>query len=143
MDTTLEHAQDFVNKFNTEYEAKHLAFEQQFWGVKMALSSTTTLAYTPELLSQTKKEMEDLLSSSEALSMAKRLRTDIVSSEREPPEDLVKTLDIIIKTCGCYSMPPAIKAIREETTKLEGELELARNRSLTLGYNLPENGGFC
>ena len=51
-------AEAFVNKFNTDYEAKHLAFENQFWGTKMALSGD----FSAEKLSKTKTEMEDLLS---------------------------------------------------------------------------------
>ena len=51
-------AEAFVNKFNTDYEAKHLAFENQFWGTKMALSGD----FSAEKLSKTKAEMEDLLS---------------------------------------------------------------------------------
>ena len=47
----------FVNEFNKNYEQKHLAFETQFWGTKMALSDTDDVKFNAENLSQTKKEM--------------------------------------------------------------------------------------
>ena len=47
-------AQHFVDEFNTSYESKHFAFEEQFWGTKMALSDLT---FSAEKLSKTKKEM--------------------------------------------------------------------------------------
>ena len=49
--------QAFVNEFNEQYEQKHLAFETQFWGTKMALSDTDDVKFNAENLSQTKKEM--------------------------------------------------------------------------------------
>lgn len=50
-------AQSFVDNFNGTYEAKHYAFEQQFWGTKMALSDTPDLKFSAENLSKTKAEM--------------------------------------------------------------------------------------
>lgn len=140
MSAIVEEAQAFVDHFNNDYEAKHLAFEEQFWGNKMALSSDNGIQYSPKLLSQTKAAMENLLSDPDNLAKAKEWCSRIRSIEASttPPtpvsdQDLMKTLDIIIKTCGCYQMSPAAKALREETAKLEGDLELARNRSLKLG----------
>ena len=46
-----------MNEFNEQYEQKHLAFETQFWGTKMALSDTDDIKFNAENLSQTKKEM--------------------------------------------------------------------------------------
>ena len=151
--STIEQAQAFVNEFNNEYEAKHLAFEEQFWGNKMALASTPQTTYSPALLSHTKAAMEHLLSDPARRTKAEAWRAKVLSSsetkaeEKEVPDDLIKTLDVIIKTCRCYDMSPTAQAIREETAKLEGDLELARNRSLTLGYTLPasgdDSGRFC
>jgi hypothetical protein len=53
------------------------------------------------------------------------------------PQDLVKCLDIIISTCKCYSISPAIKEVRETTGKLESELEFKRNR-MKLGCTMPD-----
>lgn len=50
-------AQSFVNNFNEVYEAKHYAFEQQFWGTKMALSDLAELKFSADNLSKTKAEM--------------------------------------------------------------------------------------
>lgn len=50
-------AQAFVDEFNQSYEAKHLAFEQQFWGTKMALSDKPDLVFSAENLSKTKTQM--------------------------------------------------------------------------------------
>jgi hypothetical protein len=49
--------QAFVDNFNESYEAKHLAFEQQFWGTKMVLADSSDLVFSAENLSKTKKEM--------------------------------------------------------------------------------------
>ena len=50
-------AQSFVDNFNEAYEAKHYAFEQQFWGTKMALSDVAELKFSADNLSKTKAEM--------------------------------------------------------------------------------------
>ena len=133
-------AQAFVNSFNEAYEGKHYAFEEQFWGTKMALSSREELEFSSEQLSRTKKEMEDLLSDPDILKQAKALRETLPS---DAPADLVKTLDIIIRTCQCYDMSssPEAKLIREGTSKIESDLEMLRN-GMKLGYTDPSNGEF-
>jgi hypothetical protein len=50
-------SQAFVNKFNQDYEEKHLAFETQFWGTKMALADRGAVKFSAENLSKTKTEM--------------------------------------------------------------------------------------
>lgn len=132
--------QAFVDKFNESYAEKHKAFENQFWGTKMALKSTDATPYSTDLLSSTKKEMEDLLSNQKVLDDAKCHRTAV--GDDCDKADLVKTLDIIIRTCKCYSMPsPGAKAIREETSKIEGKLEMSRNE-MKLGYTDVADGTF-
>jgi hypothetical protein len=137
MTSAVEQAKAFVDEFNADYESKHLKFEEQFWGTKMVLSSTPEVTYSAENLSATKAEMENLLSDPSIRQKAEELRN---SMPPDAPPDLAKTLDIIIKTCRCYDMSsaPEAKKLREETAKLESELEHARNRLLTLGYNTPE-----
>ena len=132
-------AQSFVNNFNDAYAAKHYAFEEQFWGTKMALASRDELSFSSEELSRTKKEMEDLLSDPAVLNEAKDLREKLPS---DASPDLVKTLDIIIRTCQCNDMSssPEAKSIREETSKIESDLEMARNQ-MELGYK-DSNGDF-
>ena len=132
--------QAFVDEFNESYAEKHKAFENQFWGTKMALTSTDTTRYSTDLLSSTKKELEDLLSDQKVLEDAMAHKTAVGSDGDET--DLVKTLDIIIRTCKCYAMPSArAKAIREETSQIEGKLEMARNE-MKLGYTDPTDGTF-
>jgi len=55
--SVLSKAQTFVDDFNEAYEKKHYAFEQQFWGTKMALSDGVELKFSADNLSRTKAEM--------------------------------------------------------------------------------------
>jgi Angiotensin-converting enzyme len=132
MSATAAEAQVFVDTFNQDYEAKHEAFEKQFWGTKMNLASTSETVYSAENLSKTKAEMENLLSDPETRQQAEHLRRSL---PEEAPADLKKTLDIIIRTCHCYDMSsaPEAKKLREETGVLESQLEMARNQ-MKLGY---------
>lgn len=120
-----------MDSFNADYAKKHYAFEEQFWGTKMALAGDK---FSSEELARTKKEMEDLLADPAKLSQAKTLRESL-EKEGEAPADLIKTLDIIIRTCQCNDMSssPEAKSIREETSKIESDLEMKRNQ-MKLGY---------
>ncbi len=138
-----QQAQAFVDNFNENYSNKHEAFERQFWGTKMSLTSTESTPYSTDLLSKTKKEMEDLLSDPDILSQAKSFRDEILSTSEslgEGQADLLKVLNVIIRTCQCNAFPGEAKSIREETNVIEGRLEKARNE-LTLGYK-DEKGTF-
>lgn len=141
MSTTIQAAQAFVDNFNTSYAEKHELFENQFWGTKMALTSKegTPNEYSTALLSSTKKDMEDLLSDISILNEAKEHRDAIASEEHN--EHVLKVLNVIIRTCQCNEFPtPEAKTIREETNKLEGNLEKKRNE-MSLGYK-DTNGVF-
>lgn len=120
-----------MDKFNEDYAAKHVEFEHQFWGTKMALSGED---FSAENLTKTKKAMEDLLSEPEVLKTALQHRSNLEATSGE--EELVKILDVIIKTGKCYDMSghPDAKKVREETNKIESELEMARNQKMKLGY---------
>ena len=133
--------QAFVDKVNESYCEKHEAFENQFWGTKMALASTDATPYSTELLSSTKTEMEALLADPNILQDAKAHREALGGDSSDgTTSDLIKTLAIIIKTCGCYTMPTAgAKAVREETSRIEGDLEKNRNE-MKLGYVDPADG---
>mmetsp|Transcript_1462 Transcript_1462/g.3234 ORF Transcript_1462/g.3234 Transcript_1462/m.3234 type:complete len:654 (-) Transcript_1462:78-2039(-) len=134
-------AQVFVDNFNRSYEEKHVAFETQFWGTKMALSSTEESAYSTELLTKTKADMENLLSDPKVIKEAKEHQAALVNdndNKTNAEDDLSKVLDIIIRTCGCNEFPTAeSKTVREETNKIEGSLEKSRNE-MTLGYTNEE-----
>lgn len=135
---SIEEAQTFVDRFNSEYALKHEAFENQFWGTKMALSDPI---YSPEELTRTKKEMEDLLADPEILKKAKYYYTSLENEVKgDAHGDLMKVLRIIIRTCQCNEFPGDAKGVREETNKIEGTLEAARNR-MNLGFT-DENGEF-
>ena len=112
----------------------------------MKLSSNSSkggVVFSPEQLSATKKDMEDLLSDPETLKQAKQFRKQMMSSSSSSSSTaststltLTRTLDCLIRTMSCYSMPDSAKTIREETSKLESQLEAARN-NMTLGYTDP------
>eukprot|EP00521_Asterionellopsis_glacialis_P016612 CAMPEP_0195294444 /NCGR_PEP_ID=MMETSP0707-20130614/15012_1 /TAXON_ID=33640 /ORGANISM="Asterionellopsis glacialis, Strain CCMP134" /LENGTH=649 /DNA_ID=CAMNT_0040355425 /DNA_START=84 /DNA_END=2033 /DNA_ORIENTATION=- len=131
-------AQAFVNRFNDAYATKHHAFEEQFWGTKMALASTDEKPFSAELLSKTKQEMESLLADEEKLKEAKSLRSSLVEDGGASSQsDLIKALDIIIRTGDVYIMTGDAKSIREQTTQIESNLEKARNE-MELGYTKPD-----
>jgi hypothetical protein len=136
---TASTAQAFVDRFNADYEAKHEAFEKQFWGTKMALANTIDTVYSAENLTKTKTAMENLLSDPEVGKQAEALRKQVLGGDAPEDSDLIKTLDIIIRTCRCYDMSsaPEAKKLREETGKIESELEMQRNQ-MQLGYTLPD-----
>lgn len=106
----------------------------------MNLKSTEEITYSAESLTKTKIAMEEQLSDPKRRLEAERLRQNIPA---DSPADLIKTLDIIVRTCKCYDMSssPEAKAIRDETGRLESELEMARNK-MNLGYNSPDDGSF-
>jgi oligoendopeptidase F len=142
-------AMAFVNAFNEMYEVKHEAFERQFWGTKMALSDTEDVVYSAENLSQTKKEMEDMLSdpatrARAALFLKQLLQPDDSESKEAilNDDDLLKTLNIIVKTCDCYDMSsaPVAKSFREQCSQIESQLEMARNK-MKLGYTITNDDG--
>eukprot|EP01083_Nonionella_stella_P009163 26509_1 len=137
--TQHQQAQAFVDNFNESYAAKHEAFENQFWGTKMALKGSNESPYSTDLLSQTKKEMEDLLSDADVLAKAKKFRDEIQKQDVDTDvnttdTDLWKVLDVIIRTCQCNEFPTSeAKSIREQTNAFEGKLEKDRNE-MKLGY---------
>jgi hypothetical protein len=57
---TASSVQAFVDRFNADYEAKHEAFEKQFWGTKMALANTSETVYSAENLTKIKTAMENI-----------------------------------------------------------------------------------
>ena len=135
--TTMDSPEAFCAAFNADYEAKHYAFETQFWGNKMGLKSTDSVQYSTDLLASTKQAMEDLLSDAAKLDQAKTLRASLTAQN----DATTKALDIIIRTMDCYIMPDAAKAIRQQTCVLESQLEASRN-TLTLGYTDPSTSEF-
>jgi len=131
----IQEAQAFCDGFNADYEIKHAQYEKQFWATKMALSNTSDTVYSAENLSQTKKEMENLLADPQTRQKAESLRDQLLAAGGDADSELMRTLNIIIRTCNCYDMSsaPQAKALREECSVLESKLEMARNQ-MKLGY---------
>lgn len=77
---------------------------------------------------------ENLLSDYGTIEKAEKLRESLPDVA---PKDLIKCLDVIIRTCKCYATSPKIKEIREATSKMESELEMKRNR-MKLGHTKPD-----
>ena len=77
---------------------------------------------------------EDLLSDFSTIEKAQQL---LKSLPDPAPNDLVKCLGVIIRTCKCYATSPDNKEIREATGKMESELEMKRNR-MKLGLTKPD-----
>ena len=114
-------AASFINSVNTEYEALHKSFEEQFWGTKMALSDER---YSVPELTRTKGEMEAFLADEQKLKMT---REHLAKGELSEAEQ--KTLALFERTFQCYIMESAeAKELRATGTQIEGALEDARNK---------------
>ena len=115
----------FIDATNASYERLHRAFELQFWGTKMALSSSE---YSTAELTRTKGEMEAFLADEAKLMKTREL---LRSVNEDSPE--ATTLRMLERTFGCYIMESEeAKRLRAEATEIEGRLESARNK-LSLG----------
>jgi hypothetical protein len=153
----LDSIRAFIQTFNQEYALKHETFENQFWGNRMALSSSNksdngndSIIYSSELLVKSKQELQDFLSNIEVLNDATLFLNHIESygehelKDKHDEDDaeakvmdtstMVKILKIIIRTCKCYTFTNLeCKQVKEETTKLESQLETKRAQ-MKLGY---------
>ena len=126
-------AASFINSVNTEYEALHKSFEEQFWGTKMALSDER---YSVPELTRTKGEMEAFLADEQKLKMT---REHLAKGELSEAEQ--KTLALFERTFQCYIMESAeAKELRATGTQIEGALEDARNK-MRLGATI--DGSFA
>eukprot|EP00427_Karlodinium_veneficum_P057320 CAMPEP_0169424700 /NCGR_PEP_ID=MMETSP1017-20121227/68178_1 /TAXON_ID=342587 /ORGANISM="Karlodinium micrum, Strain CCMP2283" /LENGTH=173 /DNA_ID=CAMNT_0009534497 /DNA_START=8 /DNA_END=529 /DNA_ORIENTATION=+ len=123
---------EFINTTNREYERVHKEFEDQFWGTKMNLKEGTG-EFTADKLSSTKRRMENFLEDAENL---KKTRVFLEKTEELKPDE-INTLKIFKRTFESYQMSPTAKPFREQVTKMESELEMARN-GLASGYVDPE-----
>jgi hypothetical protein len=94
----------------------------------MALKSPT---YSTEELGRTKGEMEAFLADESKLAKTRELLKLVPDGSEE-----AKTLKMLERTFGCYIMESEeAKKLRGEATKIEGQLEAARN-NLTLGAEI-------
>jgi len=126
-------AASFINSVNTDYEALHKSFEEQFWGTKMALSDER---YSVRELTRTKGEMEAFLADEQKLKLT---REHLAKGELSEAEQ--KTLALFERTFQCYIMESAeAKELRAAGTQIEGSLEAARNK-MRLGATI--DGSFA
>jgi len=124
--------QEFIDSINTEYDAVHRNFEDQFWGTKMALKEGS---FSTEALIKTKGEMEGFLADPTRLEETRKWL-----SSGEATAEQTKTLKIFERTFGCYIMESAeAKTLREEAIQLEETLGAARG-TMKLGAELPNEG---
>ena len=129
--------QKFINETNVAYEVLHRAFEEQFWGTKMGLSSSEETSFSTEKLTKTKEAMEAWLRSPELKSKADNL----IASGNATAEQL-KVLHCFSRTFGCYQMADAEAVrLRAQGTAVEDKLNAERN-TMTLGYKDPATGEF-
>ena len=118
----------FIDDTNAGYERLHKAFELQFWGTKMALSSPE---YSTAELTRTKGEMEGFLADEAKLTRTRELLLTV--SEDSPDANTLRMLE---RTFGCYIMESEeAKKLRAEATEIEGRLESARNK-MSLGATI-------
>jgi hypothetical protein len=128
-------ARTFINEVNTRYETLHRAFEEQFWGTKMALAADK---YSVSELTRTKEEMEAFLADEAKLSRSRELLAQAETAELSESE--ARTLKIFKRTFGCYIMESATaRELRASATRAEGALEDARNK-MQLGATMPGKG---
>lgn len=122
--------QAFIDATNAGYERVHVDFEEQFWGTKMAL---TDPKFSVAALTEAKGKITAFLSDASRLAETREWLKRGGGSEQQ-----LKVLKVFERTFSCYIMDSAeCKALFEELTKLEAELEVARNK-MSLGAKLAE-----
>jgi oligoendopeptidase F len=119
-------ASKFIETFNYSYEAKHRAFEENFWATKMNLSGSSI-----EKLTQTKGELDEFLGDQNVLEQVQKFlkSSEITDEER-------KILLIFERTFKCYIIQdPKAKEIKLKIDQLEAELQEER-KNMKLGYTV-------
>jgi hypothetical protein len=117
---------DFIESTNEEYDRLHEAYERQFWGERMALSSAD---YSPENESASKEALEAFLRDSDRLAKCHSLKEGLFTTERQ------KTiLDGFVRVFDAYQMDPAAVSMRSDCVPLERALTDQR-KALTLSVD--------
>ena len=118
--------QGFIDEVNDTYLEVHRSFEENFWATKMNLKGNST-----DALASTKNALDAFLNSPETLQKARELIKSGGANEEQ-----LKVLKVIERTIGCYLIEDADAVkLKEDVTKLEGELSAARNK-MKLGYTV-------
>lgn len=124
--------QAFINEVNVSYEKVHKDFEEQFWGTKMGLKAGS---FSTEELGKTKGLMEAFLADPKKLQDTRQMLESGVASEEQKA-----VLRLFERTFKCYIMESEeAKALREEITGMEGQIESAR-QGMKLGAEIPGEG---
>ncbi|KAJ3111583.1 hypothetical protein HDU96_005547 [Phlyctochytrium bullatum] len=124
--------QTFVESFNAAYEAKHKAYEDNFWATKMNLKGCSSAE-----LARTKDELDLFLGDEKMLDRVKELlkRPDLTAEQR-------KVLAIFERTFKCYIIQDkSALEIRSKINELEAALAESRNK-MQLGYVDPTTKEF-
>ena len=117
---------DFIEQTNEEYDRLHEAYERQFWGERMALSSAD---YSPENESASKEALEAFLRDSDRLEKCHSLKEGLFTTERQK-----RILDGFVRVFDSYQMDPAAVSMRSDCVPLERALTESR-KALTLSID--------
>lgn len=115
---------EFIYKFNKDYESKHKTYEDHFWSNKMNLKGCSG----PEEASS-KNDLDAFLGNKEVLEKVRSvLKQPDITSDQE------KILKCFEKTLLCYIVEdPAVVELKNKINVLEAELACDRNQ-MELGY---------
>ncbi|KAJ3028000.1 UNVERIFIED_CONTAM: hypothetical protein HDU68_002682 [Siphonaria sp. JEL0065] len=129
---TLDSTTQFIEQFNTLYEQKHKAFEDNFWATKMNLKGCSS-----DELTRTKNELDTFLGDA---SMLQKVQELLKAKDLSPENE--KTLKIFERTFKCYIITDKEGiAMREDLNRLEAKLAEDR-RAFKLGYTDPVSKQF-
>ena len=117
---------DFIESTNEEYDRLHEAYERQFWGERMALSSAD---YSPENEAAAKEALEAFLRDSDRLAKCHSLKEGLFTTERQK-----RILDGFVRVFDSYQMDPAAVSMRSDCVPLERALTESR-KALTLSVD--------
>ena len=115
---SIECVWEFIEQTNGAYDVLHEAFERQFWGARMALSS---LEYSPGSLAASKEALEAFLRDPRLVDECQRLRAGPFTSDRQK-----KILGGFLRVFECNQMDAAGVSLRRECVVLEHSLSVAR-----------------
>ena len=99
----------FIDDVNSKYEVLHKAFEEQFWGTKMALSDGK---YNTAELTRTKGEMEGFLADPANLARARELLAQARAACEQaggPTDEQASLLELVagrVSTAAAPRPPP-------------------------------------
>jgi Zn-dependent oligopeptidase len=116
----------FIETFNHAYEAKHKAYEDNFWSTKMNLKGNSITELT-----RTKSELDEFLGDEKML-----LRVQEYLKVNGLDTQDLKALQCFEKTFKCYIVQDeSARKLKNRIDQLESELQQSRNK-MKLGYTV-------